>query len=183
MCGSDGLSSSSSLLICGKSCRCQAENPLNALPSFTRPALIVPLRHNLATSAALADANHAIGDARKIGHAATLMVALGYALPTYIYRGDYEAANAQADELVALADEKGAMLWKAAGMLNQGWISALTDNASNAVHMITSGLAAWRSTGATLWAPSYLPFLARAHAELRQFDDAWRCVGEAMAAM
>src|ERR1700684_303073 len=41
MCGSDGLSSSSSLLICGKSCRCQAENPLNALPSFTRPALVV----------------------------------------------------------------------------------------------------------------------------------------------
>src|SRR5277367_5477501 len=39
MCGSDGLSLSSSLLICGKSCRCQAENPLNALPSFTRPAL------------------------------------------------------------------------------------------------------------------------------------------------
>src|ERR1700678_1845040 len=39
MCGSDGLSSSSSLLICGKSCRCQAENPLNALPSFTRAAL------------------------------------------------------------------------------------------------------------------------------------------------
>src|ERR1700733_13321719 len=39
MCGSDGLSSSSSLLKCGKSCRCQAETPLNALPSFTRPAL------------------------------------------------------------------------------------------------------------------------------------------------
>jgi predicted ATPase len=82
-----------------------------------------------------------------------------------------------------LADEKGAMLWKAAGMLNQGWISALTGNASNAVHMITSGVAAWRSTGATLWVPSYLPFLARANAELGQFDDAWRCIGEAMAAM
>src|ERR1700674_5105427 len=40
MCGSDGLSSSSSLLKCGKSCRCQAETPLNALPSFTRPALL-----------------------------------------------------------------------------------------------------------------------------------------------
>src|SRR5271170_4304379 len=39
MCGSDGLSSSSSLLICGKSCRCQAENPLNALSSFPKPAL------------------------------------------------------------------------------------------------------------------------------------------------
>src|SRR5271154_6830452 len=43
MCGSDGLSLSSSLLICGKSCRCQAENPLNALPSFTRPALMLEI--------------------------------------------------------------------------------------------------------------------------------------------
>src|SRR5271154_290689 len=46
MCGSDGLSLSSSLLICGKSCRCQAENPLNALPSFTRPALNYLMEYN-----------------------------------------------------------------------------------------------------------------------------------------
>src|SRR5271163_4490114 len=44
MCGSDGLSSSSSLLICGKSCRCQAENPLNALSSFPKPALPMEIR-------------------------------------------------------------------------------------------------------------------------------------------
>ena len=43
MCGYDALSSSRSLLICGKSCRCQAENPsLNALSSFSRPALSPP---------------------------------------------------------------------------------------------------------------------------------------------
>ena len=133
--------------------------------------------------AALADADHATRDARRIDHAATLMVALGYALPTYIYCGDYAAAKSHADELVALAEEKGAMLWKAAGMLNQGWISALTDNASNAVEMLTSGVAAWRTTGATLWVPSYLPFLARANAELGQFDNARRCIGEAMTAI
>ena len=51
--------------------------------------------------AAFADADHAIGNARKIGHAATLMVALGYALPTCIYRGNYEAANAQAGWVVS----------------------------------------------------------------------------------
>src|ERR1700674_3597404 len=56
MCGSDGLSLSSSLLICGKSCRCQAENPLNALPSFTRPALIAIL----ATFALAYDDDHAV---------------------------------------------------------------------------------------------------------------------------
>ena len=49
--------------------------------------------------------------------------------------------------------------------------------------MITSGITASRSTGATAWMPSYLSYLARAYAELGQFDDAWRCIGEAMTAM
>ena len=31
--------------------------------------------------------------------------------------------------------------------------------------------------------PSYLSHLARAHAELGQFGDAWRCIGEAMIAV
>jgi len=88
-----------------------------------------------------------------------------------------------ADELAALADEKGAMLWKAVGMLNQGCVSALTGSAANAVQMITAGITAWRSTGTTLWMPLYLPFLARAYAELGQFDDAWRSIGEAITAV
>ena len=35
---------------------------------------------------------------------------------THILCGNYAAANAQLDELVALADEKGAVFWKAFGM-------------------------------------------------------------------
>jgi predicted ATPase len=48
--------------------------------------------------------------------------------------------------------------------------------------MITSGLAAYRSIGGTLFAPLHLSYLAAAHADLGQFDDAWRCIGEAMSA-
>jgi predicted ATPase len=39
---------------------------------------------------------------------------------------------------------------------------------------------AFRSTGATVWMPSYLSYLARAYAELGRFEDAWRCVDEAL---
>jgi predicted ATPase len=46
--------------------------------------------------------------------------------------------------------------------------------------MITSGITAYRSTGATVWTPWHLSNLASAHAKLGQFDDAWRCIGEAM---
>ena len=51
--------------------------------------------------------------------------------------------------------------------------------------MLTSGLsdAAQRSTGTTLYQPFNLYCLAHAHAELGQFDEAWRRIGEAITAM
>ena len=49
--------------------------------------------------------------------------------------------------------------------------------------MLISGIAAYRTTGATVFVPLHLPHLARAHAELGQFEEAWRCIGEAMTAV
>ena len=46
--------------------------------------------------------------------------------------------------------------------------------------MLTTGIAAFRSTGSTPWIPIRLAYLAMAHAELGNFDDAWHCVAEAM---
>jgi predicted ATPase len=133
--------------------------------------------------AALTDAEHALKDAREVGQAATLMYALSFTLWTNIFRGNYATAAAQAQELAALAEEKDAMFWKALGMMDQGCVLALTGKASDAVQVIASGMTAWRSTGATLRLPTHLAHLARAHAELGQFDDARRCIGEAMTAV
>jgi predicted ATPase len=93
------------------------------------------------------------------------------------------AANLQVAEEIALADEKGALFWKAAGMMHHSAALALTGKASNAIPMLTSAIAAWRSTGATLWMPLFLSYLSLAHAKLGQFDDAWRFIGEAMTAI
>ena len=106
--------------------------------------------------AALADVDHALKDAREIGQAATLMFALTVTSVTHICCGNYAAANAQFDELFALADEKGALFWKAYGMVHQGWLFALTGKASDAIDMITSGITAYRSTAATFFVP--LPY-------------------------
>jgi predicted ATPase len=133
--------------------------------------------------AALADADNALKNAREIGQAATLMYALVITSFTLIHCGNYATANMQTDEVVALADEKSALYWKAQGTVHQGCVFALTGKASNAVQMITSGMTAWRSTGATLFIPWYLSNLLRAYSELGQFDDAWRCIDEAMAAV
>ena len=49
--------------------------------------------------------------------------------------------------------------------------------------MMTSGIATYRSTGSRVYLPCFLSHLSTAHAELGQLDDAWRCIGEAMAAV
>jgi class 3 adenylate cyclase/predicted ATPase len=133
--------------------------------------------------AALADADHALRDAREIDHAATLIYALTIPPLTHIQCGHYATANAQSHEGVELADEKGTLFWKAWGIMNQGCVSVLTGKASDAVQMIGSGLAAFRSTGATALEPLWLSHLARANADLGQYDDAWRCIGEALTAV
>jgi predicted ATPase len=135
------------------------------------------------SEAALVEANETLKIAREIGQAATLMYALLITSLTRIQRGNYAEANPQLDEVVALAHEKGTFFWKTLGMMYQGWLLALTGKAADAVHMISSGLAAYRSTGATLFGPLHLSYLARAYAELGQFDDAWRCIDEAMTAL
>jgi predicted ATPase len=130
---------------------------------------------------ALADADHALRDAREIGQAGSFMFALLFTSLIHIQCGNYPKASAEADELITLADEKGAALWKALGMLAKGLVLVLTGKTADGVHTITSGIAAGRSTGATLGTPNSLSYLASAHAELGQFDEAWRCIGEAMA--
>ena len=132
--------------------------------------------------AALRDADDALKNAREMGQAATLMYALGYAAIPYALCGNCAAAAAHAKELVALAEEKGSLFWKAVGMMHQGGVLALTGRASDAIEMLISGITAYRTTGATLWMPLHLSRSARAYAELGQFDKAWRCIGEAMTA-
>ena len=115
-----------------------------------------------------------------MAHAPTLMTALAIASFCQILSGDYTTANSRADELVALAEEKGAAVWKVAGMLHQSWVAALIGKASNADQTIASGIAAWRSTGTTLWMPLYLEILTKAYTDLGRFDDAWGSIGEAI---
>jgi hypothetical protein len=101
---------------------------------------------------------------------------------THALCGNYAGANALLDELAALADEKGAALWKPLRRMHQGGLLVPAGKAADAVQMITSGWAAWLSMGASaqLRVQSYL---AEAYAELGQFDDAWRCIGEALTAI
>jgi predicted ATPase len=132
---------------------------------------------------ALADADHALEDARQDGHAGTLMYAQFHTSMTNVLCAKYPAANTQSNEVVRLADEKGAALWKALATMQKGSVFALSEKVSEGIQMITSGITAYRSTGSRVYLPIFWSHLSSAYAQLGQFDDAWRCIGEAMTAV
>jgi predicted ATPase len=128
---------------------------------------------------ARADADHTIEVARESGHAGTLMYGQFHTSLTNVLCANYAAANAQSNEVIRLADEKGAALWKALATMQKGCVLALSGKVSEGIQMITSGITTYRSTGSRVYLPIFLSHLSRAHAELGQLDDAWRCIGEA----
>jgi class 3 adenylate cyclase/predicted ATPase len=187
----------SSLLVAGHTAKAQEHfDSASALynPDKHRP-LVARIGHDLGVmtlchrgidlwllgypEAARADTDRALRDAREFNHAATLMYALTYDSIVNALRRDI--ARARPDELLALADEKGAVFWKASGGLVKSWLFVLTGRASDAVTSFSSAIAMSRSTGATIFVPLFLAMLGSAFAELRQFDQARRRIGEAMA--
>ena len=85
--------------------------------------------------------------------------------------------------MIALADEKDARYWKAFGMAGQGCVLTAAGNASDAIQIMNAGIDAMRPTGASLFMAWHLSQLAKAHATIAQFGEAWHCIGEAMTAV
>jgi predicted ATPase len=131
-------------------------------------------------AASRSDAERSLKNARKTQHVITLMYALSQAGFSHIKYRNYAAANAQIDELIALADEKESSYFKAIGIAMRGHLFSLTGNASDAVRAITSGMTSLRATGQSLYEPQHLWHLAMAYAELGQPDDARRCIDDAI---
>jgi predicted ATPase len=130
--------------------------------------------------AALKDAENAAKYGRETGQAASLMFVLCVTSIVRILCGNYSVATAQAQELFLVADEKGALLWKAIGMMSEGCVLASTGKSSEAIEKLTAGSVRYQSTRATLFLTWYLSYLTQAYVELGQFDDARRRIGEMM---
>jgi predicted ATPase len=131
--------------------------------------------------AALADVDRAVEAARDTGQAATLMLALVICSWPYAWTGNDVAAEGLLREAISLAEETGGLQWKGRARALLGRVLTLRGDAADAIDTISSALADCRAAGTTVWQPSIFSYLARAHADLGQFDEAWRWLDEAMA--
>jgi predicted ATPase len=111
------------------------------------------------------------------------MFALSVTSLLYLADRNSTIATAHAKELCSLAGEKGALLWRANGTIFQGRLLAMSDRPGDAVHLLSSGIEAFHSTRSTVFTPTYLSYLAEAHAKVGQFSEAWRCMEKSMSLM
>ena len=133
--------------------------------------------------AAAADAEQAIRVARDCGLSGTLVYVLNFCVLQHSLSGDFVLAESLLDELLTVKDQIGSQFWGGWAMLQRGCVLALGGKSAAAVEGITSGLAAIRPTGNTMWMPLWLSLLAKAKAETGQFDAAMSHIAEALATL
>ncbi len=105
----------------------------------------------------------------------------GVVLQVYAFNPRRHIAAAQAQELTALADEKDAMFWKALGRMDQGCVLGPASlGRSPYDHLRDHRLVV---NGINTKHPGVFTTFGDAYAGLGQFDDARRCIGEAMTAV
>jgi TolB-like protein/DNA-binding winged helix-turn-helix (wHTH) protein/class 3 adenylate cyclase/predicted ATPase len=121
----------------------------------------------------------AIAEARRLAHAASLAASLSSDAFRQSLAGDDAALNERADELVAVATERGFALWGAIGALYRGWGKIKRGEVMEGMTLIRRGLATYRAIGTELWMPHFTALLAKACEIAGQIEEAATLVDEA----
>jgi len=130
---------------------------------------------------ASAQCSAAIAEARRLTHAVSLAGSLSADAWRHSLAGDDDGAlNERADELVAVAAERGFALWGALGALYCGWGKIKRGEVAEGMSFIRGGLATYRATGTELWMPYFIALLAKACELAGQTEEAATRVDEAL---
>jgi predicted ATPase len=127
------------------------------------------------------EAERAVRHSRELKHAPSLMYALTVTTITRVVCGNYVAARTQSEELLAIAEEKQSIYWKAAGMVPYGCAKVLDGEPEAGVETIKKGLSGLKAAAATVVVPLYLSILAAGYIALDKLDEAHRAITDALA--
>jgi tetratricopeptide (TPR) repeat protein len=122
------------------------------------PAMLVHLATALAFLGYLDQArsrvNEALSEARRLGHAHTLVLVLTWAcLLEWVAKLPSEAQQ-HAEEAAALSKEHGFLLWLGFGLLYRGWSLTALEKPEEGLTLLTKGLSMVRATGAGVFTSS-----------------------------
>jgi predicted ATPase/DNA-binding winged helix-turn-helix (wHTH) protein/class 3 adenylate cyclase len=132
---------------------------------------------------ALQRSREALTLAQELAHPFSLAYAMCFAGKFCQLRREVQAAQERATAEMALCTEQGFALYLARGTILRGWTTAEQGQGAAGLGQMRQGLAAYQATGAAVFRPYYLAFLAEAHAKVGQAEDGLTALAEAFAAV
>jgi predicted ATPase len=129
---------------------------------------------------AFAHSDAAIAEARRSAHPPSLAAGLTVGTWFLSLDGNDAALNERAEELVALTTEQGFPHWGAVGTLLRGCATVKNGDVTEGMSLLRSALAAYRATGAELFAPLFLSHLARACEITGRIGEAFALLDDAL---
>jgi predicted ATPase len=108
--------------------------------------------------------------AQELSHPFSLALALSWTATAHELRGEWQAAQQQAEAAMRFCTEQGFSFWLAWGIVMQGWALAEQGQGKEGIAQIHDGLAALQSTGAKMYRPWLLTILAAMHEKAGQTE-------------
>jgi predicted ATPase/DNA-binding winged helix-turn-helix (wHTH) protein len=121
--------------------------------------------------------------AQELAHPFSLAYAMCFAGKLCQLCRDIQAAQAQATAAMALCTEQEFTLYLARGTILQGWAMAAQGQGAAGLAHMRQGLSAYEATGAAVFRPYYLAFLAEAYGQVGQTGEGLTLLDEALAAV
>jgi predicted ATPase len=132
---------------------------------------------------ALRRSREALTLAQELVHPFSLAYAMCFAGMLEQLCRDVQAAQERATAAIALCTEQGFALYLARGITLQGWAMAEQGQGAAGLAQMRQGLVAYQATGAAVFRPYYLAFLAEAYGKLGQAGEGLTLLDEALAAV
>jgi class 3 adenylate cyclase/predicted ATPase len=129
---------------------------------------------------ALAQSSAAIAEARRVAHPPSLAASLAIGARLLSLAGDDTALNERADELFAVATERGFAFWGALGAIYCGRVKVNKGELAEGISLLRSGSETYRTSGAKLWMPHFIAFLASACESAGQLEEGLALLDEAL---
>jgi predicted ATPase len=111
---------------------------------------------------ASAQSSAAITEARRLAHLPSLVPSLQFDATRFSLVGDGIAVSGRADELVAVATERGFPSWGAHGTVFRGWVKVKNGEVAEGISLLRAGSAALGAIGMVAWTVHPSALLAEA---------------------
>jgi predicted ATPase len=110
--------------------------------------------------------------AERLAHVNSLAFALTWAAMLYNLRREFAVAQERAEAAIKIAGKHRMSAWFGHASVCRGFALTGLGHQAEGITQIQTGLAAWNVTGARLLNTQWLGFLAEAHLQAGQFDEA-----------